>query len=253
MKQGQPEDWLLDDRFLQAQKLAAIGELAAGVGHEINNPLAIIRQEAELMRYLLRDREYLGWEEILSLGDSLGHIIQEVDRAGEIIRRLLDFARKREPVIQGLEVNKLVEDMARLVEKEAQLKNISLVRHYDPDLPMLFSDGPQLRQVILNLLINARDAVEQDGVITITTRHQDGDAAIVIEDTGCGIPPENLDKIFHPFFTTKPPGQGTGLGLSICHGIVQRLGGSIALASQVEKGSVFTVRLPLGLREGVGK
>ncbi|MBM4274406.1 MAG: two-component sensor histidine kinase [Deltaproteobacteria bacterium] len=244
MKQGHQEDWLLDDRFLQAQKLVAIGELAAGVAHEINNPLAIIRQEAELILYLLKDRETLVREEILTLGDSLHHIILEVDRCTEITRNLLDFARKRDPVIQGLELNKLIEDMARLVEKEARLKNIAIIRRYDPELPMLFSDGPQLRQVILNLLMNARDAVGQDGAITVTTRGEGDGVVIVIEDTGCGIPSENLDKIFHPFFTTKPPAKGTGLGLSICHGIIQRLGGSITVASQAGQGSRFTIRLP---------
>lgn len=244
MKQDHQEDWLLDDRILQAQKLAAIGELAAGVAHEINNPLAIIRQEAELMLYILKDWETLTWEEVLSLGDSLRHIILEVDRCTEITRNLLDFARMRDPVIQGLEVNKLIEDMARLVEKEAKLKNITLIRRYNPELPMLFSDGPQLRQVILNLLMNARDAVGQDGAITITTRGEEDGVVIVIEDTGCGIPPGNLAKIFNPFFTTKPPGKGTGLGLSLCHGIIQRLAGNITAASQVGQGSRFTIRLP---------
>jgi two-component system NtrC family sensor kinase len=227
--------------------------MAAGVAHEINNPLAIIRQEAEILLYFLKDREALVPEEAVNLEDTLRHIIQEVDRCTEIIRCLLDFARKREPVVQSLEINKLIEDMARLVEKEARLKNIAIIRRYDPELPMLFSDGPQLRQVILNLLMNARDAVGQDGAITITTRAEEDGVAIVIEDTGCGIPPENLDKIFNPFFTTKPPGQGTGLGLSICHGILQRLGGRIDVASQVGKGSVFTARLPLMPKEGLEK
>jgi two-component system NtrC family sensor kinase len=244
MKQGQPE-WLLDERLLQAQKLAAIGELASGVAHEINNPLAIIRQEAELILYLLKEREILEGEAILSLRNALRHIIQEVDRCTEITRSLLDFARKREPVLQLVDLNKLVEDMARLVDKEARTKNIALVRHYDPELPPVFSDGPQLRQVILNLLNNARDAVKQDGTITITIRQENGAAAVIIEDTGCGIPAEDLGKIFNPFFTTKPPGQGTGLGLSICHGIIRKLNGSISVASEVGQGSRFTIRLPL--------
>jgi len=238
------KDWLLDERLLQSQKLAAIGELSAGIAHEINNPLAIIRQEAEWMQHLLKKLGG-GPKELGELQGSVRQIVQQVDRCTEITRNLLDFARKRDPVIQAVEVNRIIENMTMLVEKEAKHKNIAIVRHYDATLPVIYSDAPQLRQVILNFLTNATHAIGTDGVVTITTRLNGGDAVdIVISDTGCGIPADHLSKIFDPFFTTKPPGQGTGLGLSICHGIILRLGGRITVESTVGQGTEFTITLP---------
>jgi two-component system NtrC family sensor kinase len=245
MDAREKKDWLLDERLLQSQKLAAIGELSAGIAHEINNPLAIIRQEAEWMQLLLKKLEGRDLKEIAELEGSVQQIVQQVDRCTEITRNLLDFARKRDPVIQAVEVNRVIEDMTRLVEKEAKHNNITIVRQYDQELPVILSDAPQLRQVILNFLTNATHAIGKDGVVTITTRLAgDQEVDIVIRDTGCGIPEENLGKIFDPFFTTKPAGKGTGLGLSICHGIIQRLGGRIAVVSRVGQGTEFTITLP---------
>lgn len=239
------KDWLLDERLLQSQKLAAIGELSAGIAHEINNPLAIIRQEAEWMQLLLKKLGGGDGKELAELQGSVRQIVQQVDRCTEITRNLLDFARKRDPVIQAVEVNRIIENMTMLVEKEAKHNNITIVRHYDQALPVIYSDAPQLRQVILNFLTNATYAIGKDGVVTITTRLNGDDAVdIVISDTGCGIPAANLSKIFDPFFTTKPPGRGTGLGLSICHGIILRLGGRITVASTVGRGTEFTITLP---------
>jgi two-component system NtrC family sensor kinase len=239
------KDWLLDERLLQSQKLAAIGQLSAGIAHEINNPLAIIRQEAEWMQLLLTKEEIAGPQEREELKGSLRQIVQQVDRCTEIVRNLLDFARKREPVIQVVDVNRTVEDMTMLVEKEARHLNIKIVREYDQNLPAIYSDAPQLRQVFLNLLTNAAHAIGQDGTVTITTSRQgNGSVHIMISDTGCGIPPEDLKKIFDPFFTTKAEGKGTGLGLSICHGIIQRLGGEITVQSTVGQGATFTIVLP---------
>jgi two-component system NtrC family sensor kinase len=239
------KDWLLDERLLQSQKLAAIGELSAGIAHEINNPLAIIRQEAEWMQHLLKKLGGGDHQELVELQGSVNEIVQQVDRCTEITRNLLDFARKRDPVIQAVEVNRIIENMTMLVEKEARHNNITIVRHYDETLPAIYSDAPQLRQVILNFLTNATHAIGKDGVVTITTRLSNADAVdIVISDTGCGIPAAYLSKIFDPFFTTKPAGQGTGLGLSICHGIILRLGGRITVASQVGQGAEFTITLP---------
>jgi two-component system, NtrC family, sensor kinase len=244
------KDWLLDERLLQSQKLAAIGELSAGIAHEINNPLAIIRQEAEWMQLLLKKIPEQDLKEITELNGSVQQIVLQVDRCTEITRNLLDFARKRDPVIQAVEVNRIIEDMTMLVEKEARHNNITIVRVYDQELPHIYSDAPQLRQVILNFLTNATQAIGADGVVTITTRRRGTEAVdLIFSDTGCGIPEENLDKIFDPFFTTKPPGKGTGLGLSICHGIILRLGGQVAVTSQVGQGATFTITLPLS-REG---
>jgi two-component system NtrC family sensor kinase len=246
MDAPEKKDWLLDERLLQSQKLAAIGELSAGIAHEINNPLAIIRQEAEWMQLVLKKLGGGDRKELEELQGSVHQIVEQVDRCTEITRNLLDFARKRDPVIQAVEVNRVIEDMTRLVEKEARHNNISIVRQYDQELPVIYSDAPQLRQVILNFLTNATHAIGKDGVVSITTRlSNDAAVDIVISDTGCGIPEALLSKIFDPFFTTKPSGQGTGLGLSICHGIIQRLGGRITVASHVGQGTEFTITLPL--------
>jgi len=238
-------DWLLDERLVQSQKLAAIGELSAGIAHEINNPLAIIRQEAEWMQHLLK-KAVVSADEVQQLQGSLRQVVQQVDRCTEIIRNLLDFARKREPVLQGLDLNRIIEDMTRLVEREAKYNNIEIIRQYDPQLPTVYSDAPQLRQVVLNLLTNASQAIGRDGAITITTRRVEPEAVeIAVSDTGSGILAENLARIFEPFFTTKPPGQGTGLGLAICHGMIQRLGGRITVASEAGRGTTFTISLPV--------
>lgn len=243
---GTGREWLLDEGLLQAQKLAAIGQLSTGVAHEINNPLAIIRQEAQWMQTLLKTDHFQGLEEAKELRDSAGEIIQQVDRCSAITHNLLDFARKRPPVIQAVAVNRLVEDMARLVAKEAQQKKIEISKDLAPDLPAIYSDAPQLRQVILNLLNNATYALGKNGAITITTRTAGPDhLEIVISDTGPGIPPADLPRIFDPFFTTKPPGHGTGLGLSICHGIIDKLGGRITAASKKGHGASFTITLPI--------
>lgn len=244
----------LDEQLIQSQKLASIGELSAGIAHEINNPLAIIAQEAEWMQHLLKAVTLRNCKETLELNDSVGAIVQQVERSREITHKLLDFARKVEPVIQGADINGLVEDMARLVEKEATLANIKIIRHYQDSLPLVNTDPPRVRQVVLNLLTNAIQAIQQSGTIIITTRQTSGDSVeIVIEDSGIGIPRENLQKVFDPFFTTKPPGKGTGLGLSICHGIVAKLGGRISVSSEVGKGTMFKVSLPVDQERGTLK
>jgi two-component system NtrC family sensor kinase len=243
--------WLLDERLLQTQKLAAMGELAAGVAHEINNPLAIIRQEAEWTGQVLRQAEIPESPQLAEVRDSLREIVQQVDRARDITASLLNLARKREPVIQKVDLNRLVRDMAALVEKEAKSSNIRVIRRLQEGLPLIDSDGPLLRQVILNLLNNARQAVGKDGSITITTRQaEDRRIVITIADTGGGIPAELLNHIFDPFFTTKAPGSGTGLGLAISRGIIHSLGGDITAASRAGEGAEFTIILPLGPETG---
>ncbi len=234
------------EQLLQSQKLAAVGELSAGIAHEINNPLAIIRQEAEWLLHLGKQESPPDPAEV---NNCLTEIVQQVDRGRGITENLLNFARKRQPVVQAVELNRLIEDMVRLVAKEAQHNNIEMVKELLPDLPLINSDAPLLRQVILNLLNNAVQAIGKNGTVTVITRVADGDQVVVhINDDGCGIAKENLGQIFDPFFTTKPQGKGTGLGLSICHGIIERLGGKIAVASEVGKGTSFTLTLPQALK-----
>ncbi|MBF0475539.1 MAG: two-component sensor histidine kinase, partial [Deltaproteobacteria bacterium] len=236
----------LDDQLIQSQKLAAIGELSSGIAHEINNPLAIIGQEVEWLRHLFETGTLQEEKDREEFADSLKQIASQVDRCRDITHKLLNFARKMDPVMQAVELNKLIDEMAALVEKEAKLNNINIIREFQKDLPLVTSDPPFLRQVILNLLNNATYAIEANGAITISTKdNKDGRVEIAVVDTGRGIPKEHLKKIFDPFFTTKPPGKGTGLGLSICHGIIQRVGGTISVISQLDRGTTFTIRLPI--------
>jgi two-component system NtrC family sensor kinase len=232
------------EQLLQSQKLASIGELSAGIAHEINNPLAIIRQEAEWLLHLFKKESPPDPAEIKNC---LTEVVRQVDRAREITHNLLNFARRQKPVVQGVDLNRLVEDMTLLVAKEAQNNHISIVKHLQPDLPSINSDAPLLRQVILNLLNNAIQAVGQDGTVSIFSRAESNQVMVQVDDTGCGISKENLAQIFDPFFTTKPQGKGTGLGLSICHGIIERLGGRISVTSEEGQGSSFTIRLPQAL------
>ncbi len=233
---------LTDEQLLQSQKLASLGELSSGIAHEINNPLAIIRQEAEWLLHLFNQEALPDAAEVTNC---LTEIVHQVDRGREITHNLLNFARRRQPVVQAVQLNGVVEDMARLVEKEAQTRHITLVKRLTPELPVIQSDSPLLRQVVLNLLNNAMQAIDKDGTVTIITQPEgDNQVLVQINDTGSGIPPEHLSQIFDPFFTTKPQGKGTGLGLSICHGIIHRLGGRITVASEVGQGSSFTIKLP---------
>jgi len=238
---------LTDEQLLQSQKLASIGELSGGIAHEINNPLAVIRQEAEWLLHLLKKETPPDLEEVKNC---LTEIVHQVDRGREITHNLLDFARRRQPVVQAVDLNRLIDDMAMLVEKEAQHRHITIRKQYQPALPVIYSDPPLLRQVILNLLNNAIQAVDRNGGVTIITQAAENKQVMLqINDTGCGIPKEHLAQIFDPFFTTKPQGKGTGLGLSICHGIIERLGGKIFVASEVGKGSSFTIKLPQTLEQ----
>ncbi|MDY6910568.1 MAG: ATP-binding protein [Thermodesulfobacteriota bacterium] len=235
----------LDQQLLQAQKLAAIGELSAGIAHEINNPLAIMSQELEWIRHVMASEESLRSSGFEELNDSLHEIARQVERCKEVTHKLLGFARKMDPVIQPVDINRLIEEMACLVEKEARLRKITLIRRYREDLPPIRTDPPLVRQVVLNLLNNAMHAIGEDGSISLETHFMGDHVELVVSDTGCGIPEELQSRIFDPFFTTKPPGKGTGLGLSICHGIVQRLGGRIELESLPGEGTSFHVILPV--------
>ena len=247
----------LDERLLQAQKMASLGELSAGIAHEINNPLAILGQEAELLKLALESRSPSGPDGDMELEERVCEILKQVNRCADITHKMLDFARKHKAKIQNANLNDLLEGMARLVERDACCEGISIIRRYIDPLPRVLTDPPLVKQVALNLLSNAAQATENGGTIFIRTGVTDNRESIFfeIQDTGCGIPSENTEKIFQPFFTTKPTGKGTGLGLSICLRIVNELGGVISVNSQPGKGSTFAVRLPVktSRRRGVDK
>ena len=235
----------LNEQLLQTRKMAAIGELSSGIAHEINTPLNIIMQEVEWLRHLLTGPHFAD-ADTKEFSDSLEQILNQVKRCSEITHGILNFARKMHSVEQATDVNQLVEDMLRWVEREGKPRNILFERRLDPGLSEVCTDAPMLRQVVLNLLNNASQAVDHDGTVTVgTVREGSRSLRIFVQDTGPGIAPEHLESIFTPFFTTKEPGKGTGLGLSLCQAMVAKLGGQINVSSEPGKGALFNVILPL--------
>jgi two-component system NtrC family sensor kinase len=233
----------------RGEKLASVGLLAAGIAHELNNPLTGILTFSHLIRKKLPD----GSEE----AEDLDLVIQETKRCATIIRRLLDFAREKTQEKKFADINRLIEDTAHLIEWPAHLHDIAISMDLDPDLPQVWVDEDLISQVIMNMLTNAQHAIEEKGSITIRSRlnpkaiSPEKDAKpvpmveIAIIDTGCGIPVENLQRIFDPFFTTKEVGEGTGLGLSISYGIITAHGGTIEVESTVGVGTTFRIYLPI--------
>ena len=237
-------------QLLHASKLAAVGELAAGVAHEINNPLAAIAANSGVIRDMIDPQFHLDWtpEE---MREELDNIDAMVFRARGIISKLMGFSRKYPQELVPCNVNLLLDDVVGgLKEREFQVSDIEVIRDYDPQIPEILLDPDQMRQVFLNLINNAGDAIEGAGTIRLTTRTENGFIRITFEDTGTGIPPEEMEKIFLPFHTTKEVGKGTGLGLSISLSIVESVGGSIEVQSTPGRGSLFTVILPISQIQG---
>lgn len=225
-------------QMAQSEKLASIGRLAAGVAHEINNPLGGILTFSMLALEEC-DQDH-------PMRQSLEVIVKQTLRCRETVKGLLDFARQSSTAPSITEVNSVVDKTLLLLENQTMFQNVKTVRKFDPDLPNVLIDAGQLQQVIMNIVINAVDAMEENGILTIQTCRPPGSGEILIRisDTGKGIPEDVLPLIFEPFFTTKKVGKGTGLGLAIVHGIVTRAGGKIEVASSPQ-GATFTVRLPI--------
>ena len=233
-------------QFYQAEKMATIGMLAAGVAHEVNNPLAGIQGFAQgILRRLPRVQEAVDEELANDFQEYTETILQECNRCQEIVRTLLTFSRPRESAFCSLSMNNLIRDTLKVLQHRIKRhQGLLLQEDLEPELPLVCGDEPHLKQVILNLLTNALDAIGEEGVITIRTSSTENQVALCVEDTGEGIPEEHLDKLFEPFFTTKPVGRGTGIGLSTCYTIVHNHGGEISVKSAPEKGSRFCVVLP---------
>ncbi|SMP66101.1 His Kinase A (phospho-acceptor) domain-containing protein [Desulfonatronum zhilinae] len=237
----------MSEQFIEAGKMASIGELAAGIAHEINNPVAIMVEEAGWMEDLLQeDAEMANSRNFDELRRALGQIRTQGARCKDITHKMLSFARKSDLRMQEVHLNAMIRDVGALSENHARYANARIELHLADDLPSITASASEIQQVLLNLFNNALDALEgRGGTITVTTHTVADMAEVAVADTGMGIPKANLSRIFDPFFTTKPVGKGTGLGLSICYTIVKNMGGDITVASQVNVGTTITIRLPL--------
>jgi two-component system NtrC family sensor kinase len=220
----------------RSEQLASVGRLAAGVAHEINNPLTGVLAFADL----LREKENMDAQDI----QDLNVIVRETKRAMEIVRGLLDFARETPSVNTQLNLNHVIRQTTKLLGKREAFQNIYIVEDLAEDLPLIDGDKNRLQQVLMNLCLNGCEAMPDGGTLLIATAAADGKVTAKVTDTGVGIKKDLLDRVFEPFFTTKPVGKGTGLGLSVSYGIIQQHGGTLEVESQERNGTTFTITLP---------
>jgi len=231
-------------KLVESEKLATLGRFSAGVAHEINNPLAIINEKAGLMKdYLNMTGDFSNKEKFLNMIDAISN---SVVRCSTITHRILGFARKTDITPETINLNNLLEEVLGFIEKDILYKSIRLEKNLHKDLPEFVSDKIHLQQVFLNIIKNAVDAVEEGGLIRISTSvKNDNTIQATVTDNGHGISSDALKNIFEPFFTTKEKGKGTGLGLSITYGIIKQLGGNISVQSEPNRGTTFTIDIPV--------
>lgn len=229
----------------RAEKLAAVGRLAAGIVHEINNPLATIAACAEALEQRAQEESFGAAEDYEDLREYLGLIKSEAFRCKSITTGLLDFSRARAGNRHQIDVGETVRSAANLIAHQKRGENIKMEFEISDDLALVYADSGQIQQAVIALATNAIDAMPGGGTLTFRAFSQNSRITIEVEDSGIGIPPEDVSKIFEPFFTTKEVGKGTGLGLSVCYGIVTEHGGRLAVRSNVNKGTVFSIFLPI--------
>ena len=245
MEKGDREKANLNQQMVQMEKMATVGRLAAGVAHEINNPLQLITSQAGWVQELLEEEEPEQSKNRDEYLDAMKKIKQHVHRAGTVTHRLLGFSKKMTGKNNMVNVNEVVRETMSFVENEAKNNSIEIQSKMDPSLPLILTDSSQLQQVVLNILNNAIDAMVQNGKIDIVTRTDKKNVYLEFSDSGPGITEEVMKHIFDPFYTTKSPGKGTGLGLSICYDIMQKLGGRIEARNRKEGGAFFILTLPV--------
>ena len=227
----------LEAQLQQSDKLSSIGLLAAGVAHEVNTPLAGISSYSQMLMQQIPDND--------PRRQLLEKIYRQTSRASSIVNNLLNFSRLTEARYAPVDLNRVIDDTIQLLEAQLRNTEIEVVRSYTNDLPLAFGDGPKLQQVLMNLILNARDAMPHGGRLEISTESDEDSAMVEVRDTGLGIAPEHLAKIYDPFFTTKQIGKGTGLGLAVSYGIVRDHGGHIDVESKLGEGTRFQITLPL--------
>ena len=244
----------LGQQLVRATRLAELGQMAAGFAHEINNPLQIMKSEQTLIDTIFSDIKERGdlkeSEDLKELEDSMAQIKLQIDRCAKITQAILKFGRQSEPVIKDVDLLSFIPEVTSMISKKASVSGITLREQIAENTPIIHVDPSQLQQVLLNLYNNAIDAIvdrhgSQGGELTIEAGpDEDGRVRVSVKDNGVGISPENLKKVFTPFFTTKPVGKGTGLGLSVCYGIVDSMGGVMEVESEKGVGTRFVIRLP---------
>ncbi|MFH2046594.1 MAG: ATP-binding protein [Pseudomonadota bacterium] len=239
----------LNAQLVHSDKLAALGKMATGVAHEINNPLAVIAEKTGWMEDLLEEEEFQNSQNLEEYKKSLLKIEEHVERARKVTHGMLGFARRMEPHLEDVDINKVLNETITFLESYARTNNITISTDLKHNLPIIAGDHSQIQQVFLNLLTNAIDAVGKDGIVWISSRINNSKISVSVKDNGLGIPKEYQAKVFEPFFTTKQTGKGTGLGLSVSYNIVRNMGGTVTLESEEGKGTTFTVNLPIVIPE----
>ena len=240
------EKEMLNQQVIETGKLASVGELAAGIAHEINNPVAIMVEESGWMEDLLEEEDLQKTKNLGEFRRSLKQIKTQGKRCKEITYKLLSFARKTDSRIDDVHVNEIIDEVVSLSEQRAKYAKVFFNTNLGKDLPLLSLSKSEMQQVLLNFFNNALDAMEKTGGnIDITSYFQNNNVIVGIKDNGPGIPKANLARIFDPFFTTKPVGKGTGLGLAICYGIIKKMGGDIKVQSSINVGTTFIINLPI--------
>jgi len=226
----------LEEQLTRSERLALLGQLAAEFAHEIKSPLSVITMQAALLQRQLgtEDRE---------VAEDMARIIKQGKRIGEMAQNLLEYSRRAPLAREATDIHQVLEETLAFTSYLLTKRGITLERHFDRDLPPISVDPAQMEQVFLNLIVNAAQATPYEGKLTVSTRRVGDEVHISFADTGCGIPAENMDKIFKPYFTTKPQGEGTGLGLYVCRNIITKHHGSIEVESEVDVGTTFTIKL----------
>jgi signal transduction histidine kinase len=234
-------------QLIQAEKLTSLGQLAASIAHEVNNPLSGVLMYTQLLIKKINGNNF----SIQVALDYLSKMETELTRSTKLIRNLLDFARQSTPTLGEVDINEVIERSLELAAHSAKLGHIQVVKELDSSLPKFIADFSQLQQVFTNLILNAVQAMTQGGRLTIRTSANDDQLEVDVQDTGCGISPENMKKLFTPFFTTKREVKGVGLGLAVSYGIIQRHRGRIDVQSKEGEGTTFKVCFPLHQKQEV--
>ena len=259
MQKVDAEKQQLGRQLVRASRLAELGQMAAGFAHEINNPLQIMKSDHALIEAILSDLKKGGQlpdsEDLKDMETTIDQLKLQIERCGRITHAILKFGRQSEPVVKDVDLASFIPEVTSMVSQKASVQGIALKEEVSAETPILRADPAQLQQVLLNLLNNAMDAVaeketcEGREILVKAGPAEEGRVTITVQDNGCGIDPENIKKVFTPFFTTKPPGRGTGLGLSVCYGIIDGMGGTMEVESKKAVGTTFSLSLPASVPE----